>query len=195
MSRNLNLAALLILCIGATAPLASAEDPVAKPTVMELEDGKVVLTAPKEWKKSDKRSQMIQFEFSAPAEAKEDEPSVRITVMRAGGSIDANIDRWYGQFTQPDGKSTKEQSKVEKFEAEGQTVHWVDIPGTFKETMGGGPFSGGKTVEREDYRMLGAILVAESGAQYFIKMTGPTKICESLKDGFEKMLKEVQVKK
>lgn len=62
--------------------------------------------------------------------------------MSAGGSIEDNINRWYGQFEQADGKSTKDKSKTEKFDVAGNTVHWVDIPGNFKETMGGGgPFS------------------------------------------------------
>ena len=79
-------------------------------------------------------------------------------MMASGGTIKQNIERWYGQFQQPDGGSTKDRAKVKEFKADGQTVHWVDITGNFQERMGGGPFSGGKTVTRTDHRMLGAIV-------------------------------------
>ena len=59
----------------------------------------------------------------------------RLTIMGAGGSIEANIDRWYGQFKQPDGSSTKDKAKVSKSKVAGQTVHMVDISGTFKTQM------------------------------------------------------------
>ncbi len=159
---------------------------------LSLGDGKITLQAPKEWKKEQPRSRILQYEFSAPASAKEDEGKARITVMAAGGSIDANIDRWYGQFKQPSGKATKDVAKTEKFDVAGQTVHWVDISGTFEESMGGGPFAPGRKVERAGYRMIGAILVGADRRQYFFKMTGPEKVVDELDEGFKKMLKALK---
>lgn len=163
-------------------------------TKIELADGKIIMTAPPEWKKIKPKSNIVQYEFSAPADALEGDEKARITIMGAGGSVDANIERWYGQFEQPDGKSTKDKAKTEKFDVDGLTVHWVDIPGSFKDTMGGGPFSGGKTVLREDYRMLGAIIVAKDQGQYFIKMTGHKDVVEKLAAGFKKSLEELETK-
>jgi hypothetical protein len=171
------------------APKAQAQEA----TKVELAGGKLVLQAPADWKKIQPKSTILQYEFTAPADAKPDEPSARITISQAGGSIDANIERWYGQFEQPDGKSTKDKSKTEKFDAAGQTVHWVDIPGTFKETMGG-PFAGGKTVLREDYRMLGAIIVTKDQQQIFIKLTGPKDLLEKLSSDFKKSLQALEAK-
>lgn len=113
--------------------------------------------------------------------------------MQAGGSIEANIKRWIGQFSQPDGKATKEVAKVEEFEVDGTKVHWVDISGTFAESMGGGPFAPGKIVKREGHRMIGVIVVPkESRAQYFIKMTGKKDLVEKLAKDFQKSLKELK---
>ncbi len=183
----------LFIAIAGSA-FTSSTGTAQEPTKIELSDGKLIMTAPAAWKKMQPKSSIVQYEFSAPADAKADAETARITLMQAGGSIDANIERWYGQFEQPDGKSTKDKSKTEKFEVDGQTVHWVDIPGNFKETMGGGPFSGGKTVVREDYRMLGAIIVTTDQTQYFIKLTGPKDVVEKLSDGFKKSLKELETK-
>lgn len=161
---------------------------------IELADGKVELTAPANWKKMEPKSRIVQYEFSAPADAKEGDEKARITIMPAGGSVEENIQRWYGQFEQPDGQATKDKATTEKFDVDGLTVHWVDIPGSFKDSMGGGPFSGGKTVLRKDYRMLGAIIITKDQGQYFIKMTGHKDVVAALADGFKKSLKELKTK-
>ena len=174
----------------------------AKPTAISLARGKLTMEAPASWKEKERRSRMLAYEFSATAAAEEGKakveadklPAARVTIMGAGGSIDANIKRWYGQFKQSDGSKTADRAKVEKFEVDGQTVHMVDIPGTFSESMGGGPFAPGKVVVRKDYRMLGAIVVTDGVGQYFIKMTGPSKVCEQLKPGFIKMLRGLEMK-
>lgn len=170
---------------------AAAEDEANK---IELAGGTVVMAAPAAWKKETPKSRIVEYEFSAPADASAGDEKARITIMSAGGSIEANIDRWYGQFEQPSGKSTKDVSKTEKLQADGMTIHWVDIPGNFKETMGGGPFSGGKTVIRKDHRMLGAIVETKNNGLVFIKMTGHQDVIEKLAEGFKKSLKEMDAK-
>ncbi|QDV23788.1 hypothetical protein [Aureliella helgolandensis] len=172
----------------------SARATAAEPVTIALADGKLTLTAPAEWKKEQPKSRIVQYEFSAPAKedkGKEDEEAqARITIMGAGGSIDANIERWKGQFQD----APKDKTKVEKFEVGKNTVHWVDIQGSFKDTMGAPPFAGVPPTIRKDYRMLGAIIVTENSGQYFIKMTGPNAVCEKLVEGFKKMLKELEAK-
>jgi hypothetical protein len=115
--------------------------------------------------------------------------------MGAGGSIPDNINRWYMQFEQPDGSSTKDKSKTEKFEVAGQTIHFVDIPGTFKDSGGGPFFQQRAPVMRESYRMLGAIIETKDMGQHFLKITGPAATVDKLKDGFRKMLEGLEVKK
>ncbi len=53
------------------------------------------------------QTRIVEHEFAIPA-AEGDKADGRFTIMAAGGSVDANIDRWYAQFSQPDGGSTKE---------------------------------------------------------------------------------------
>lgn len=154
-----------------------------------LAEGKLVLPVPESWKQVEPKSRIVQYEFVAPADAKQEDEVARITIMGAGGSIEANIERWQGQFEQTEGESTKEKTKTEKFDVGKNTVHWVDISGTFKDTMGAGPFSGAKPVLRKDYRMLAAIVVTEEQGQYFIKLTGNQDVVKKLEEGFKKMLK------
>lgn len=172
--------------------VGSAQE-AAKTTTIELAGGKLTLEAPDAWKSEEPKSRIVQYEFSAPKDAKEDS-AARITIMGAGGGVEANLDRWYGQFDQPDGSATKKKAKVENFDVAGHKVYYVDVTGTFKDTMGAGPFSGRAPKMREDHRMLGAIIVTEELGQYFVKITGPAESLEKLSEGFKKMLKEMKSK-
>jgi gluconolactonase len=69
----------------------------------------------------------------------------------------------------------------------GCTVTLVDIPGTYKD-MPGGPFAGGKTIERPDYRMLAAIIESPEAGSYFLKLYGPAATIAQHADGFRKMI-------
>ena len=81
-----------------------------------------------------------------------------------------------------------------KKEINGQKVTLVDIPGTFSERMGGGPFAPGKTVKREKYRMLGGIVQTKASGQYFFKLYGPEKTIEAAKGHFLAMMESVESK-
>lgn len=178
--------------------LVSAQDQAAKPaekSTIALANERIILKPPAEWKSVSPKSSIVQFEFSAPAGDAKPENQARITIMGAGGPIADNVNRWYGQFEQPDGSATKDKSKVEKLDVAGQTVHIVEISGTFKDS-GGGPFQQPRTaVVRENYRMLGAIIETKNMGQHFVKITGPSATVEKLKDGFRKMLEGMEVKK
>jgi len=161
-----------------------AEVPIGK-----IEIGSALTMAtPAEWESVPPKSNMIQSEFKAPRDQKDD--LARVTVMSATGGIEANIDRWIGQF---DG-SKKEDAKVEKVDVSGATVHIVDIAGTFKDSMGGGPFAPGPVKKRENYRMIAAIIETKADGLVFIKMTGPKATLESLEEGFRKSLNNLEKK-
>ena len=175
------------LAIAATASRVFAED--AKPAVVALAEGKLKLTAPAGWEKVKPTSGIVEHEFNvAPSEG--DELPARVTVMGAGGSIDANIDRWIGQFTQPDGGNTKERAKIEKKEIAGQEVHRVDLSGTYDDSRG--PFSG-KGVKRPGYRMLAAIIKTKDRGNYFVKLYGPAKTIGDQAKAFDTMIGSLKV--
>jgi hypothetical protein len=109
-----------------------------------------------------------------------------MTVMGAGGSVEANIERWCGQFSQPDGGSTKDKSSTKTLKVAGRDVTLVDIVGTYKDSPGG-PFAGGQAIDRPEYRMLAAIVEGPDG-NYFLKFYGPAATVEKNADGFRKMI-------
>lgn len=158
--------------------------------VFTIADGSVSLEAPQGWQRVQPKSGIVETEFAVPSEgnAKDGSPLAagRMTVMGAGGSVEANVERWYGQFAQPDGGSTKEKASTKKMKVAGRDVTLVDIPGTYKDSPGG-PFAGGKTIERPGYRMLAAIIEGPDG-NYFLKFYGPAATVEKHADGFRKMI-------
>lgn len=172
-----------------SAPSSATADAGANDHTISFADGKLSLTAPSNWLRKKPATSIVEHEFAVPA-AKGDETEGRMTIMGAGGSVDDNINRWYGQFTQPDGGSTKDRAKVEKITAAGEAVHLVDISGTFRDQRG--PFA--PAVERSNYRMLAAIITTKDAGNYFVKFYGPQKTIAENAQPFRRMIEGLQKK-
>ena len=180
---------------GLSTPARAQEKPAEKPAEkganrdIALAEGKLQLTAPEAWVRKQPKTRIVEHEFAIPVVGG-DEIEGRFTVMGAGGGVDANIQRWLGQFTQPDGSSTKEKSKVQKMQINGVEVHYVDIAGDFKDQPG--PFA--PAVTRENYRMLGAIIVTEKAGMHFLKLYGPKATVSGQEEPFKQMLNGLKVR-
>jgi len=93
-----------------------------------------------------------------------------------GGGVQANVDRWVGQFADATSSSRAEQI--------GKTpVTFVEAAGTFSSGMPGGP-----TTPMTGYAMRGAILQNAEGDVY-VKMTGPEAVIKTAAPAFEKMVR------
>jgi hypothetical protein len=96
-----------------------------------------------------------------------------------GGGVDANIQRWLGQFT-PGAKDAK--PIIEKADVKGVKLTRVRAEGTFASGMPGGP-----TTPQTDYALLGIILESPNG-DVFIKMTGPAEVVKTNAQAFEDLV-------
>lgn len=105
-----------------------------------------------------------------------------------GGSVEANLDRWIGQFLQADGKASKAAAKIAKRSIHGFQVTTVDVSGAYTG-MGGPTAQPGPAMP--GYRMLGAIVEGPQGS-IFIKFTGPAKTIGTNQPAFDKMLASLQ---
>jgi hypothetical protein len=105
-----------------------------------------------------------------------------------GGTADANLDRWYGQFTQPDGRPSREAGVVTTRTVRGLKVTSVDLSGTYSAgAMGAG--SGAKP--KPGSRLLGAIVEGDGGP-WFFKAIGPDATMAGAKAGFEALLSALE---
>lgn len=160
-----------------------------EPIELKLADELLTFTAPGNWENVHPRSRILEAEMKVPAAA-EGEKDGRITIMRAGGSIADNIARWEGQFTGADGAI---DATTKKIKVAGKQVHFVDITGTFQDSMGRGPFAGGKKVARENYRMSAAIIETGTVGNYFFKFIGPKSIVDPNAEAFKEMVRSMKM--
>jgi len=103
-----------------------------------------------------------------------------------GGGIQANIDRWIGQMTLPEGADPSTAITREESTVNGMAVHTVQLPGTYNTSMGG-PMMGGQKTPKEGYFMSAVVLEAPGGNVFF-KLTGPKQTAAEMNTGFQAML-------
>jgi len=99
-----------------------------------------------------------------------------------GGSVQANIDRWEGQFKTPDGKPAP--AKVTKITIHGLPVTTIDVSGEYSGMAGP---TATAPVRVSGYRLLGAI-VESPGGNVFIKFTGPAKTMAARQQEFQRLV-------
>ncbi|MSR65935.1 MAG: hypothetical protein EXS24_00995 [Pedosphaera sp.] len=98
---------------------------------------------------------------------------------QGGGGVQANVDRWFGQFVE---KGAALKSKSEEVKVGKSKVHFVSATGTYMD----GPPLGEKT-PRANYALYGAIIEAADGS-IFVKMTGPSVLTQTAIPAFRLMI-------
>ncbi len=101
----------------------------------------------------------------------------------SGGNVEANIERWVGQF------ESAEVSGKESKEISGLKVNTVQVTGAYAG-MGGGMMMGGG-VKKENFQLLGAVVEAPEGLVFF-KCTGPAKTVAAAGAEFNTLLQSLK---
>lgn len=148
-----------------------------------LIDEKVLWEDPPEWKRLP-RSGMRYASYEIPA-VKGDSRIGELNVFILSGDVESNIQRWVAEFSKFDLKTVVRKTQT----VNGMSQHIVEIPS--------GHFSGGMgdTKASDNYGLLGAIVLAPSGAEYFFKLTGPAKVVKAARKPFYKMLDSMRLEK
>lgn len=135
-------------------------------------------TLPEGWVRERPSSTMRVEQFRIPGDGSGDAELAVFHFPGTGGPVQANIDRWLGQFSRPDGSPIREHARLDTIDADGEEVVVVDVSGTYDPGMmmgGSGP--------RPDHRLLGAIIVAPDGP-WFYKLVGPRPTVERWEPSF-----------
>jgi hypothetical protein len=152
--------------------------------------GPFSLAAPADWKVKPLSSGMRAGDFDLPAEAGQDAELIIYYFGEGGaGSVDDNIDRWLGQFSQADGKSSKDAAKIEKTKLAGQDATTVSVSGHYAAMA----MPGGSAVDKQDQSMLAAIVASPSGPYYF-KLVGAKKTVDANAAKFKALLGSLKVR-
>lgn len=105
-----------------------------------------------------------------------------------GGSVQANLDRWKGQFTLASGAPPP--ARIATRRSQTLTITTLDTSGNYSGL--GGPT--GAAGSAPAYRLLGAI-VEGPGGNIFIKFTGPERTIGANQLQFEQLLASFQPEK
>ena len=147
-------------------PLPPGHPPIAPgpaPGTSEVAESSLEWKVPARWQVVPNASTMRLATYRIP-HAPGDDEDPEMAVSQAGGSLDANIDRWIGQF----GPEAKKTAKRTTRKVAGMDVTIVEIEGTFAGGMGMKNDHG----PSEGWALLG-VIVETPGMSHFFKMTGP----------------------
>ena len=129
--------------------------------------GNITGNLPNGWIQEAPKTSMRLAQFKLPSNANQYSDAELSVFNEIGGSIQENLDRWYNQFEQEDGVSSKQKARVRDFSIGGMDITITDLKGVF--TGGGMPMSQG--IRKKNYRLLAAI-VETSNEIYYFKLTG-----------------------
>ena len=116
-------------------------------------------TAPAGWKAEAERPMRLATYTVAPGA----ECGIYFFGAGQGGSVDANLDRWIGQFLQADGKPSKAAAKIAKRTIHGWPVTTVDVSGAYTGMGGPTAKTGARSAGLSD---AGAIVEGPQGSMF-----------------------------
>jgi len=163
----------------------TSREPAVKDGIISVEGltGKV----PSAWTSVPPAVSMRLAQFQVSPASGDSEPG-EISVFYIGksaGGVEANIQRWFGQFSQPDGKPTANVAKREELTVSNLKATIVRFTGTMgASSMPGAPSSGEKT----GWMNLSAIVETPNGPIFF-KGTGPEKTMKAQEGAVKEFLK------
>lgn len=143
--------------------------------------------APETWTAAQPASSMRLAEYVVSGDEGVEPATMSIFYFGSagGGGVEANVNRWVGQFSNPDGSPAAGNAKRKTETVNGMKVHRVDVAGTFNPGMAGsGP-------PKNEQRMLGAIVETPVGL-YFFKLVGPQSTMDKAEEGFESFVKSFE---
>jgi hypothetical protein len=153
----------------------------------QLIPGEISYSIPFEWKSEKPTSQMRKAQYKIPGVDGSAEGEMAVFVFPGtGGSAQANLDRWIGQFIQPDGSDSKEKSEIKSIQVNNLSVTTMYVTGTYLKSSAQMMMNGPKE-ELPNYAMLAAI-VETSKDPWFFKLVGPQKTVDHWRPEFDKFV-------
>lgn len=165
---------ILIGCLCVVTASVHGEDKADKNSgsgkTKTVKAGGITLKVPEAWKEKESSSSFRAAEIEVPGVGEDKTPGELVVFhfQGGGGGVQANVDRWIGQF-ESDGR------KVKVFQGKSAQGEYtlVELTGTYKKPIG--PPVQMKSKPMPGWRVLGVVLQTADGGPYFIKLDGPDK--------------------
>ncbi|MFU8805607.1 MAG: hypothetical protein ACNA8W_17470 [Bradymonadaceae bacterium] len=140
--------------------------------------GPLLWEAPKSWQAVRPSNEMRLAQYIVPTDDGEEPAEVTVFFFGpgGGGGVDANLERWAGQFSggEPAKRDTIKQGEI--------TLHTIDASGKYDPGMA----MGGAGI-KDDQRMLGVIAETPSGL-FFFRLIGSSAVTGAEADAFGEFL-------
>ena len=147
--------------------------------------------SPQGWVSKPPASSMRVAEFTLPKTTGDAEDATLGIFFFGGqgGNVQANLERWIGQMTQPDGRASKDVAKTTNFTSRGLAITLVDLSGTYVAEVSPGS---AERFNKPGFRLRAAVVETKEGP-YFVKLTGPEKTVARWDDAFMAFLKSLRI--
>jgi hypothetical protein len=158
--------------------------------VMAVQSGTLQFTAPPAWKSRPAASSMRVAELIVPRVPGDAEDGEVIVYFfgGSGGTVDANVERWIGQFRSASGEPLKTAARTTSTIGK-LKVTQVDVSGTYIAEVRPGS---AERFNKPNFRMRAAVVETPKGP-YFIKFTGPAPTVAQASGDFDRFLKSVRL--
>ena len=175
---------LMSLALACSQEKQAAEEETKAGTLVQVEN--VRWRVPATWVTETPSSGFRKGQYRLPrAEGDPEDATCVVFYFRGeGGAVQANLERWSGQFEQPDGRPSREVAKIERTEVNGLKQTRMDLTGTylFSPTPMMPP-----TERKPGFRLLAAVIETSTGP-WFVKLVGPEKTVAKWEGSFFELL-------
>jgi len=165
------------------APGAMAGQPDASGMI---DVGAIAFKLPSNWEAQQPKSSMRRAQLGAPGAKGPAELIVFFFGPQGAGTAKANVDRWIGQFTNPDGSPVSD-AKQTSSQIAGFDVTKVEVTGLYGGGMGP---TGQPEAPEADQGLLAAIVSTNDGPYYF-KLLGPRATIEENRAAFDGLIASI----
>lgn len=157
------------------------------------ESAEIVYKAAEGWIQETPRGSMRLDQYRLPGQDGAKDAELAVFVFPGGGgNVQANIDRWIGQFKQPDGSSSTDFTEIGNTNSHDLPVTLVYVTGTYLSGAMGGAMSG-SSKEMPGFAMLAAIVETEKDP-WFFKAVGPQPTIDYWRPAFESFTQTFKLK-
>jgi hypothetical protein len=145
------------------------------------------VSIPSEWIEETPSSPLRIAQYRLPALGGDKEDGSLVVFNRIGGTVQQNLDRWYGQFTSSDGSANRGELDGRIDMINGMRVTFASVRGGYETGSMGLPQDSG---EKSNYMMLAAIVETPEGP-YFFKAVGPENTLIQRTSEFEQYIQSI----
>ncbi len=153
-----------------------------------IEAGGLSFTVPQSWVEEQPSSAMRKAQLQIPAHAPDTDAASLVVYYfgpNQGGSIEANLKRWEGQFEVPSDVAPAETKKVVRKTVADMNVTTLEMAGTYVAPLS--PRTPNQRHNKPSYRLFAAVVTTPNG-NFFFKIVGPKQTMAQSREHFGQMV-------